>query len=47
MSFTFAVVVRELFYNQPVRRKQIQSRYVIIIATIHTLRIHSFVQQII
>nr|CAB3454172.1 unnamed protein product [Digitaria exilis] len=24
-SFIFAVVVRELFYNQPVRRKQIQS----------------------
>jgi DNA mismatch repair protein MLH3 len=41
------VVVRELFYNQPVRRKQIQSRHVIIITTIHThmsLLIHSSVQ---
>ena len=48
--FIFAVVVRELFYNQPVRRKQIQSRHVITTTTIHThmsLLIHSSVQYII
>lgn len=44
------VVVREIFYNQPVRRKQMHSRYMIIIMTIHlqiSLLIHRFAWKII